>query len=104
MEAIDILEGQGIYLDVMQVRAFPFDETVLKFFEAHQEVFIVEQNRDAQFRSLLINELNLPPQFLLSVLHYDGMPVPADTIVIQVRDHLSRVGIPDTLSQKLSVG
>ena len=104
MEAIDILEGQGIYLDVMQVRAFPFDETVLKFFEAHQEVFIVEQNRDAQFRSLLINELNLPPQFLLSVLHYDGMPVPADTIVIQVRDHLSRVGIPDTPSQKLSVG
>lgn len=104
LEAIDMLESHGIYLDVMQVRAFPFDETVLKFCEGHQEVFVVEQNRDAQFRSLLINELNLSPQCLLPVLHYDGMPIPADTIVGQVREHLSRIGIPDNVGHKLSVG
>ena len=99
-----MLEAQGIYLDVMQIKAFPFDDTVLKFFEAHQEIFVVEQNRDAQFRSLLINELDLSPQALLPVLHYDGMPIPADTIVHQVKEHLSRIGIPDTVGHKLSVG
>lgn len=104
LEAIDLLEAEGIHLDVMQIRAFPFDETVLKFFEAHQEVFVVEQNRDAQFRSLLINELNLSPEGLLSVLHYDGMPIPADTIVGQVKEYLTQIGMPDTLSHKLSVG
>lgn len=104
LEAIDLLESEGVYLDVMQIRAFPFNDTVARFFATHQEVFVVEQNRDAQFRSLLINELNLAPQQVLSVLHYDGMPIPADTIVAQVKDHLARIGIPDTPSQKLSVG
>lgn len=104
LEAMDLLESEGVYLDVMQIRAFPFNDTVARFFATHQEVFVVEQNRDGQFRSLLINELNLAPQQVLSVLHYDGMPIPADTIVAQVKDHLARIGIPDTPSQKLSVG
>src|SRR5690606_346376 len=89
LEAIDLLESEGVYLDVMQIRAFPFNDTVARFFATHQEVFVVEQNRDGQFRSLLINELNLAPQQVLSVLHYDGMPIPADTIVAQVKDHLA---------------
>jgi 2-oxoglutarate ferredoxin oxidoreductase subunit alpha len=52
--------------------------------EEHDQVFVIEQNRDAQFRSLLINELEVSPQKMISVLNYDGMPITADTIMQQI--------------------
>ncbi len=88
IEALDMLTQENIHFDVMQVKAFPFSEEVSKFFEGHEQVFIVEQNRDAQFRSLLINELGLHPNRLLSVLNYDGMPITADTIFQQIKNLL----------------
>ena len=83
-EAKVLLEDEGIVLDLMRVKAFPFTDTVDEFIKQHKYVFIVEQNRDAQFRSLLINELEINPKKLIKILNYDGMPITADTIKKQI--------------------
>jgi 2-oxoglutarate/2-oxoacid ferredoxin oxidoreductase subunit alpha len=101
LEAIDILGEENIQMDVMQIRAFPFNDAVMKFIEEHQYLFVVEQNRDAQFRSLLVNELGISPVRLLSVLHYDGMPITADTIVEQTRQYLSQLELLTGMGQKI---
>ncbi len=80
MEASDMLKADGFDLDMMRIAAFPFNDEVEKFVESHDYVFVVEQNRDAQFRSLLINELDVAPSKLIPVLNYDGMPITADHI------------------------
>jgi len=84
LEAMDLLAVEGIKLDAMQMLAFPFQESVLEFIEAHEKVFVIEQNRDAQFRSLLINELEVNPKQLIRVLNYDGFPITADFIQQQI--------------------
>ena len=76
-EAIESLQGRGIELDTLRVRAFPFSDAVGQFIAAHERVFVVEQNRDAQLRSLLINEFGIDPMKLVPVLHYDGTPITA---------------------------
>jgi len=76
-EAHDALEDDGISLDVMRIRAFPFAESVREFIAAHEAVFVIEQNRDAQLRTLLTTELGIDPARLLPVLHYDGTPITA---------------------------
>jgi 2-oxoglutarate ferredoxin oxidoreductase subunit alpha len=83
-EAIAVLEAQGIELDLLRVRAFPFSEEVIDFILDHDQVFVVEQNRDAQMRTLLINEGALDPARLISVLHYDGTPVTARFIIDEI--------------------
>ncbi len=80
-EALDILKEQGHEMNAMRVKAFPFNEEVAAFIRSHKKVFVIEQNRDAQFRSLLINELDASPHKLIPVLNYDGMPITADKIV-----------------------
>lgn len=84
MEALELLEKQGVKIDSLRVRAFPFNETVADFIESHEQVFVVEQNRDKQFRSLLVNELEVHPKKLIPVLNYDGMPITADSILKQI--------------------
>ena len=76
-EAHDALEDDGIAIDVMRLRAFPFPECVREFIASHEAVFVVEQNRDAQIRTLLVNELGIDPARLIPVLHYDGTPITA---------------------------
>jgi len=76
-EAIGALETQGVDLDCLRVRAFPFADSVAKFIAAHDAVFVVEQNRDGQMRSMLVNELEIDPARLVPVLHYDGTPITA---------------------------
>ena len=88
LEAVDTLAKQDIHFDVMQIKSFPFSDDVKKFFDEHEQVFVVEQNRDAQFRSLLINELDLFPNRLLSVLNFDGMPITATRILKQIKKQL----------------
>jgi len=80
LEASDLLHKEGINLDLMRISAFPFNKEVEAFIDSHDQIFIVEQNRDAQFRSLLINELDLKPSKLIKVLNYDGMPITASYI------------------------
>jgi len=76
-EAHDILAEQGIVLDLLRVRGFPFHDDVREFIAAHEQVFIVEQNRDGQLRTLLVNDLEVDPARLVPVLHYDGTPITA---------------------------
>jgi 2-oxoglutarate/2-oxoacid ferredoxin oxidoreductase subunit alpha len=83
-EALDMLTADGIHLDAMRVRAFPFARSVKDFIGAHSALFVIEQNRDAQFRSLLMIELNTDPSKLISVLNYDGTPITADFIYRQI--------------------
>jgi len=80
-EALDILRRRGIQLDYMRVRAFPFGAEVEEFLAAHSMLFVVEQNRDAQLRSLLTLETAVEKSKLRSVLHYSGMPIPASFVV-----------------------
>ena len=76
-EAIAVLEADGLVLDTLRVRAFPFADSVAQFITAHETVFVVEQNRDAQLRSMLVNEFGIDPARLVPILHYDGTPITA---------------------------
>ncbi|MBX3656713.1 MAG: 2-oxoacid:acceptor oxidoreductase subunit alpha [Ramlibacter sp.] len=76
-EALEVLTDSGIHLDALRLRAFPFSDSVREFLEEHDEVFVVEQNRDAQMHSLLVNELEVDPARLVRVLHFDGTPITA---------------------------
>jgi len=80
-EALDVLRQRGIALDYMRVRAFPFSEDVEKFLAAHQLLFVVEQNRDAQLRALLTLETAVDKAKLRSLLHYNGLPISSHFIV-----------------------
>ncbi|HVF64066.1 MAG TPA: 2-oxoacid:acceptor oxidoreductase subunit alpha [Casimicrobiaceae bacterium] len=76
-EALAALEAQDVYLDRMRIRAFPFADAIADFIGAHDRVFVVEQNRDAQLKALLVNECGIDPAKLVSILHYDGNPMTA---------------------------
>jgi 2-oxoglutarate ferredoxin oxidoreductase subunit alpha len=83
-EALDYLRDDGIYLDAMRVRAFPFNKDVADFIDQHKRVFVIEQNRDAQLRTLLMAEFELGPDKLKSVLCFDGTPISARNIRKQI--------------------
>ena len=87
-EAVDRLAGDGIDLDAMRVRAFPFNQEVEDFIDQHERVFVIEQNRDAQLRTLLMAEFELGPDKLKSVLCFDGTPISARNIRKQILEHL----------------
>ena len=79
-EAVAYLADKGIHVDMMRVRGFPFADSVIEFVNAHDKVFVVEQNESGQLRMLLINEGEIDPKRLLRVLHYDGTPITAGFI------------------------
>jgi len=89
-EALAILAGEGVELDYLRVRGFPFGEEVEAFLEAHDTIFVVEQNRDAQLRSLLTLETAVDKRKLRSILHYSGFPVSSDFIVAGIHAALSK--------------
>jgi 2-oxoglutarate ferredoxin oxidoreductase subunit alpha len=76
-EALDLLAGEGLHVEAMRIRAFPFGPEVGEFISAHEQVFVVEQNRDAQMRTLLMTDLGIDSAQLVSILHYDGTPITA---------------------------
>jgi 2-oxoglutarate ferredoxin oxidoreductase subunit alpha len=86
-EALVALAKAGLHLDAMRLRAFPFPQSVREFLAVHERVFVVEQNRDAQMHSLLVNELGVDPGKLVKVLHYDGTPITARFITRAITDH-----------------
>ena len=99
VEALEMLAAEGIKLDGMRPRGFPFGKAFVEFVEAHERLFVIEQNRDAQFRSLMMIELGTAmsepgaaatglSDKLISVLNYDGMPITADFIFRKIRGHL----------------
>jgi 2-oxoglutarate ferredoxin oxidoreductase subunit alpha len=76
-EARGMLRAEGIEVDVMRLRAFPFSAEVRRFIESHETLIVAEQNRDAQMRTLLVTELEISPAKLVPLLNYDGSPVTA---------------------------
>src|SRR3712207_9192262 len=88
-EALAALEVKGVHLDAMRLRAFPFADEVAEFVLAHERVFVVEQNRDAQMRMLLVNECGLDPARLVPVLHYDGTPITARFVAQAIGEQLA---------------
>jgi 2-oxoglutarate ferredoxin oxidoreductase subunit alpha len=88
-EALIRLEKQGVAMDYMRIRGFPFSHDVQKFIDMHERVFVVEQNRDAQLRSLLILELNVTKRKLISILHYDGFPMSCDHVLEGINETLA---------------
>ncbi len=87
-EALTMMEADGVHVDAMRVRAFPFPDSVDNFIEAHDLVFVVEQNEGAQLRTMLVNELEQSPRKLIKVLHYDGTPITARFIVGAIADRI----------------
>ena len=105
-EAFDALQADGIHVDTLRVRAFPFSAAVDRFIAAHETVFVIEQNRDAQLRSLLVLETAVPKDRLRSVLSYGGFPLSArhvvEPILSQVPPELHSVA-PKTDSKSRTV-
>ena len=93
-EALDLLQEEGIHLDAMRIRGFPFGAEVYDFIAAHETVFVVDQNRDGQMRTMLINEGDLEPAKLVPVLYYGGLSISADTIQRQVSDYFTAQKLP----------
>ncbi|MGB0513478.1 MAG: 2-oxoacid:acceptor oxidoreductase subunit alpha [Wenzhouxiangellaceae bacterium] len=93
IEALDRLAERGVHLDYLRLRAFPFGDEVGEFLDRHDTVFVLEQNRDAQMRGLLMLELNADPDKLEPLLHYNGLPVPSDRIVEHIMERVAREAV-----------
>src|ERR1700746_1313240 len=92
-EAIELLEARGHLLDRMRVRAFPFHSSVASFIADHDFVYVVEQNRDAQLGSLIVNENGIDPVRLVPIRHYDGTPITARFIAGAIGEHLDKAKV-----------
>ena len=90
-EALETLEEHGLHLDTLRVRAFPFASEVAEFVKAHDQVFVVEQNRDAQLQKLLITECGIDPSRFISLLHYDGTPITARYITGMIAGRMAGI-------------
>ena len=93
-ESLAMLDEQGIELDTMRIRAFPFGPEVVEFIDNHEIVFMIEQNRDAQMKVLMVNELDLLPSSIQSILYYGGMSISADFIVEEIASYYQANNIP----------
>ena len=100
-EAIAALEAEGLHVDTLRLRAYPFPDSVRDFVLAHDRVFVIEQNRDAQMRSLLVNEFDLDPARLVPILHYDGTPITARFIVTAVGEGMRAGWSPSVVEENL---
>jgi len=89
-ESLAALASDGVHIDAMRLRGFPFADAVGAFIAAHETVFVVEQNRDAQLRTLLIKEGDVDPAKLVAVLNYDGSPITARFITEEISRRMGR--------------
>ena len=88
-EAFASLSSEGLHLDTLRIRAFPFADAVADFILAHEQVFVIEQNRDAQMAKLIVNECAIDPARLISILHYEGAPITARFIHGAIAERLN---------------
>jgi 2-oxoglutarate/2-oxoacid ferredoxin oxidoreductase subunit alpha len=92
-EALEELAAKGIFINALRVRSFPFQDEIYDFVQSHSKVFVVEQNRDAQLQTLLVNEAGINPASLISVLHYDGTPITARFIAKEIAEIVSALNV-----------
>ncbi|MBA3012056.1 MAG: 2-oxoacid:acceptor oxidoreductase subunit alpha [Proteobacteria bacterium] len=93
-EAMEMLDKKGIALDTMRLRGFPFQNEVREFIDRHETLFVIEQNRDGQMRTLLMNELGFAPDKLISITHIDGTPIDARHICQSIETKLTQTLTP----------
>ncbi len=98
-EAQALLASDGLHVDTLRIRAFPLAREVADFVRTHDQVFVVEQNRDAQMRVLLTTDLEIAPARLTSILHFSGMPITARFIVREIASRLRRPASAQTLER-----
>lgn len=96
-EAIALLDAEGLLLDTLRVRAYPFPDSVRDFIDSHDAVYVVEQNRDGQLRSLIVNEFGIDPARIPAVLHYDGTPITARFIARAIGERLRAASAGQTV-------
>ncbi|MDH4109334.1 MAG: 2-oxoacid:acceptor oxidoreductase subunit alpha [Gammaproteobacteria bacterium] len=89
-EALDRLNAEGVGMNYCRIKAFPFSDSIRDFIASHERVYVVEQNRDAQLRSLLILDLEIDPAKLVPVLHYNGIPLNAGFVVRRVLEEVAK--------------
>jgi 2-oxoglutarate/2-oxoacid ferredoxin oxidoreductase subunit alpha len=92
-ESLEELREKGIFINALRVRAFPFQDEIFDFVQSHNKVFVVEQNRDAQLKTLLVNDAGINPASLVSVLHYDGTPITARFITREISEIVSALNV-----------
>src|SRR4029078_2186898 len=92
-EAVGILATRGHHLARLRIRAFPFHSSVASFIADHDFVYVVEQNRDAQLRSMIVNESGIDPVRRVPILHYDGTPITARFIAKAIGDHQDQLKV-----------
>ncbi|OAI51992.1 ferredoxin oxidoreductase [Betaproteobacteria bacterium SCGC AG-212-J23] len=92
-EALEALATQGVFINALRIRAFPFQDEIFDFVASHTKVFVVEQNRDAQLKTLLVNDAGINPASLISVLHYDGTPITARFIQKEIAEIVSALNV-----------
>jgi 2-oxoglutarate ferredoxin oxidoreductase subunit alpha len=84
-EAISRLSRRGLKINSLRLRAFPFQDEVIGFINDHRQIFVIEQNRDAQLRTMLMTENAISPRKLQSILNFDGLPITADFITDKIQ-------------------
>jgi len=89
-EALIRLKEKNIGMNYCRVKAFPFNDDVKTFIDQHEQIYVVEQNRDGQLRSLLILDVDADPKKLISILHYDGMPINAEFVIDKVEEEITK--------------
>ena len=89
-EALGKLEKKNIGLNYCRVKAFPFTDSVRDFIEKHDYIYVVEQNRDAQLRTLLMLDVDADPDKLIPMLHYNGLPISADFVIERVLEEVAK--------------
>jgi 2-oxoglutarate ferredoxin oxidoreductase subunit alpha len=92
-EALEALAAQGVYVNALRVRAFPFQDEIFDFVASHSKVFVIEQNRDAQLKTLLVNDAHINPASLVPVLHYDGTPITARFITSEIAQRVAALNV-----------
>ena len=92
-EALEALAAKGIFINALRIRAFPFQDEINDFVRSHTKVFVIEQNRDGQLKTLLVNEANIRAESLIPVLHYDGTPITARYIAGEISRIVSTLNV-----------
>ena len=101
-EAIDQLITSGIAANDLRLLAFPFHDEVRAFIDKHEQVFVVEQNRDGQMRRLLVNELEIDPARLISIVHFNGDPISAGDVLDKLQPQLKQQSSTNTVDAAIS--
>ena len=101
-EAIAKLDSGGMHIDALRVRGYPFADSVREFIDRHEQVFVVEQNRDAQLRALLIEQFEVDPVRLVPVLHYDGTPITARFIARAIGERMGSAEVTALRGDKVA--